>query len=180
MFFSPLEQFEVNSLFNFTLTNNLNGDTNILLLFTNINVFMLLILLLGVTCYRYIQFYGSFIPTTAFQSFLELLIGFIEGLVKENVASKNKIFQVFTPYIFCIFLFILASNYVGMVPYSFTITSSLAVTFSMSLATFIGINIIGSQIHKFAFLALFLPPGCPFKRKCNFFPTQLFQALSGL
>jgi len=56
-----------------------------------------------------------------------------EGLVRENAASKNKIFRVFTPYVFTAFIFILLSNFVGMVPYSFTITSSLIVAFSVAL-----------------------------------------------
>lgn len=161
MLFSPLEQFEVNNLLGLTLNNQGDGGVHMLLLMTNINIFMLIVLFLGVSFNRYISLYGSLVPTTSFQCFLELTIGFIENLVKENVASRNKIFQVFTPYIFCVFLFILLSNFVGMVPYSFTVTSSLAVTFSMALATFIGVNIVGSRIHKFAFLALFLPPGCP-------------------
>ena len=48
-----------------------------------------------------------------------------------------------------------------MIPYGFTVTSSLAITFSAALATFIGVNITGVKIHEFGFLALFLPPGCP-------------------
>ena len=48
-----------------------------------------------------------------------------------------------------------------MVPYSFTVTSSLAATLSVALASFIGINIVGATIHKLGFLAIFLPTGCP-------------------
>jgi ATP synthase subunit 6 len=161
MLYSPLEQFEVDRLIGFFLTNPSTGKTDVFILFSNINLFMLMVLFIAVFCYRYMGLYNSYIPKTPFQNFLELIVGFVEGLVKENVASNNKIFRVFTPYIFTIFIFILLSNFVGMVPYSFTITSSLIITFAIALASFIGINIVGARIHRFGFLALFLPPGCP-------------------
>ena len=161
MLYSPLEQFEVNKLIGFFLTNSSTGKTDAFILFSNINLFMLMILFIAVFCYRYMSLYNAYIPKTSFQNFLELIVGFVEGLVKENVASKNKIFRVFTPYVFTIFIFILLSNFVGMVPYSFTVTSSLIVTFSIALASFIGINIVGARIHQFGFMALCLPPGCP-------------------
>jgi len=159
--YSPLEQFEVNKLIGFVLTNSITGKNDAFILFSNINLFMLIILFIAVFCYRYTSLYNAYIPKTSFQNFLELIVGFVEGLVRENVASKNKIFRVFTPYVFTVFIFILLSNFVGMVPYSFTVTSSLIVTFSVALASFIGINLIGARIHQFSFLALFLPPGCP-------------------
>lgn len=161
MLYSPLEQFEVNKLIGFVLTNSITGKNDVFILFSNINLFMLIILFIAVFCYRYTSLYNAYIPKTSFQNFLELIVGFVEGLVRENVASKNKIFRVFTPYVFTVFIFILLSNFVGMVPYSFTVTSSLIVTFSVALASFIGINLIGARIHQFSFLALFLPPGCP-------------------
>lgn len=161
MLYSPLEQFEVNKLVAFILANHSTGKNDVFILFYNINLFMLMVLFIAIFCYRYISLYNAYIPSTSFQNFIELIVGFVEGLVKENVASKNKIFRVFTPYVFTVFIFILLANFVGMVPYSFTVTSSLIVTFSIALATFIGINIIGARIHQFSFLALFLPPGCP-------------------
>lgn len=91
----------------------------------------------------------------------ELLLEFASGLVKENTAAKHKILLVFVPYVFVVFFFVLFSNFVGMVPYSFTVTSSLAATLAVALASFIGVNIVGATIHRLGFLAIFLPPGCP-------------------
>jgi len=51
------------------------------------------------------------------------------------------------------------SNLIGMIPYSFTITSHIFVTFSLALTLFIGINIIAIKIHKLHFLGFFLPGG---------------------
>jgi F-type H+-transporting ATPase subunit a len=67
--------------------------------------------------------------------------------------------QKFFPLILSIFLFILISNVIGLVPYSFTITSHLIVTFALALAIFVGINIICLKIHGKSFLTLFLPAG---------------------
>jgi ATP synthase subunit 6 len=56
---------------------------------------------------------------------------------------------------------VLVSNLLGMIPYSFTVTSHLIVTFSMALAIFVGMNILGILKHGKHFLSLFFPPGAP-------------------
>ena len=61
-----------------------------------------------------------------------------------------------------VFLFILFCNLIGLVPYSFTVTSHLIVTFSMSFSIFIGINIIGFKHYKQKLLSLFLPANTSF------------------
>jgi ATP synthase subunit 6 len=62
-------------------------------------------------------------------------------------------------FIFTLFTFILISNIIGLVPYSFTVTSHLIVTFALALMTFIGINLICIREHGINMLSLFLPPG---------------------
>ena len=157
---SPLDHFEVDELLGF-LTHAITGKSDVVLLFSNINLFMLMILFVTSFCYRYISLYNAYVPKTSFQTLIELILGFVEGLVRENVASTNKLLRVLTPYVFTIFIFILLSNFVGMIPYSLTVTSFLILTFSVAFASFIGINIIGSRIHRFGFLAIVLHPGCP-------------------
>ncbi len=63
--------------------------------------------------------------------------------------------------LFAIFSYILFCNFLGMVPYSFTVTSHIVVTLGLAMVAFISINIIGIQTHGFHFLSLFLPPGAP-------------------
>ena len=65
------------------------------------------------------------------------------------------------PLIFTTFLLILFCNLFGMIPYSFTVTSHLIVTFSLALAIFLGLNILGILKNGTHFLALFFPPGAP-------------------
>ena len=152
--FSPLEQFEVTDLISFKF----NGVK--LILFSNISLFLTILMFL--TLLLYTDFLkNKLLPKTFLKVFFIFILNFIESLLRENVTSSNKFLQVYFPYIFIIFFFVLQSNFIGMVPYSFTLTSSLIVTFSLALGTFVGLNIVGILIHKLAFLALFLPPGTP-------------------
>jgi ATP synthase subunit 6 len=82
----------------------------------------------------------------------------ILNVVNENAGVKAK---KFFPLIFTTFVIILTCNLIGMIPYSFTVTSHLIVTFSTALAIFTGINILGILKHGKHFLSLFFPPGAP-------------------
>lgn len=77
-------------------------------------------------------------------------------MLVDNVGNRG---QKYFPFIFSVFLFVLIANVIGLVPYSFTITSHLVLTFSLALTTFIGINIICVREHGFHVFSLFLPPG---------------------
>ena len=88
----------------------------------------------------------------------ETIYQFIQNIVFESLGFVgNKFF----PFLFTMFIFVFASNLVGMVPYSFTITSHILFTFSLGLMTFLGINFIGLKCHGLHFFSLFLPPGSP-------------------
>ena len=100
----------------------------------------------------------NLLSKNSWQSILETLYGVILGVVSENSGPKGiKHF----PLIFTTFMLILVCNLLGMIPYSFTVTSHLIVTFSTALAIFIGINIIGILQNGKHFLSLFFPPGAP-------------------
>jgi ATP synthase subunit 6 len=79
--------------------------------------------------------------------------------------SFRKTLEKAEIYIFLSFLlfsfFILACNLLGMIPYGFTVTSHIVVTFGLALIMFIGINIIGFKTHGLHLFSLFLPPGAP-------------------
>lgn len=82
----------------------------------------------------------------------------IFGILNENIALKKKSFIVL---IFYLFLFLLFSNLVGMIPFSYTITSSLILTFFLSSGFFIGLNLIGFFHNKSSIFKTFLPGGSP-------------------
>jgi len=89
---------------------------------------------------------------------LKSLYGVVKNIIKSNTTLKR--YQYFSILLF-LFLFIFVSNLVGLIPYSFTLTSSFVVTFFLALTHFIGINIIGLTEQRWKFFNLFLPSGVP-------------------
>lgn len=69
--------------------------------------------------------------------------------------------QIYFPFIYALFLFILVNNLIGMVPYSFASTSHFVMAFSLSFTVVLGATILGFQIHGLKFFSLFVPAGCP-------------------
>jgi F-type H+-transporting ATPase subunit a len=92
------------------------------------------------------------------QSLGELGYDFIANLVRENVGSEGK---KYFPFIFTLFIFILFCNMLGMIPYSFSVTGQIIVTFALALTVFLGVTIIGISKNGIGFLRLFAPSGVP-------------------
>ncbi|WP_138379347.1 F0F1 ATP synthase subunit A [Luteithermobacter gelatinilyticus] len=65
------------------------------------------------------------------------------------------------PFVFSLFMFILFANVLGLMPYSFTVTSHIAVTFAMAFFVFVGVTLIGFIKHGIGFLKFFVPHGAP-------------------
>jgi F-type H+-transporting ATPase subunit a len=88
---------------------------------------------------------------------LKLLV-FVKSILKDNlVITKYSTYS----YICIIFFFFLVANAIGMIPYSFTLTSSLIITFYVALMFFGGANILGLIINRLSILSLFIPKGVP-------------------
>ena len=110
--YSPLEQFEIFKIGYFSILNNST-------------IFMLFSFVVLVYFFMYMQNTCLIIPNP-WQQVLELPFQFIKNIVTENINIK---YQVYFPYIFLYFLSILCYNLFGMIPYSFTVTSHLILTF---------------------------------------------------
>ena len=67
----------------------------------------------------------------------------------------------FFPFVFTLFMFVLACNLLGMLPYGFTVTSQIVVTFGLALVVFVGVTVIGFVRHGPGFCRFFLPEGVP-------------------
>lgn len=154
MFFipGPLEQFEISPLLSLNLGNFLD------LSITN----ALLITLLGLSLFYSLTF-AIGLPTgsprvlkQAWQYVVEGLILVSAAMLSDNVGKEG---EKFYPFIFSLFSFVVIANLIGLVPYSFTITSHLIVTFSLAIIVFVGVNIVGVQKHGIDILCLFLPGG---------------------
>ena len=77
-----------------------------------------------------------------------------------NQINVNK-GQLYFPFIYALFLFLLINNLIGMIPYSFSSTSHFILTFSISFIVVIGATFLGLIIHGLKFFSLFVPLGCP-------------------
>jgi ATP synthase subunit 6 len=137
---SPLEQFEILPII------------KVPFIFTNS---YLIIMISFVFLFLFFLLKNKFIPTKIQQIFEFILSNSIE-LSYSNIGKQGK---YFIPLIFVIFFFILLCNIVGMIPYSFTITSHLIITFLLSLTIYLGFNLIGIREHKLNFLKILLPNG---------------------
>jgi len=153
MFFSPLEQFEILPVFPITISFLDFSITNQTIMLSLIIFFLISIFFIVLK-----QSTNSlFIVPHRFQIVLELLYSMILGIVVDNISGEKA--QLFFPLIFTIFFFISSMNLIGLIPYSYTVTSHFIVTFSISFFIFIGMNIICVKTHKLEFFSLFLPSG---------------------
>ena len=88
----------------------------------------------------------------------EMFYNFIAKMISDTAGSKAK---PYFPFIFSLFMFVLFCNMVGMLPYSFTVTSHIIVTLILAIFIFIAVTIIGFMKHGFGYLKLFVPSGVP-------------------
>ena len=91
------------------------------------------------------------------------------SMVSDNVGPKG---EKYFPFIFTLFVFVLLSNLIGLVPYSFTLTSHLIVTFALAMIVFISVNIAGARIHGLKMFSLFLPAGTTFPLSLLLVPIE--------
>ena len=124
---------------------------------TNATVWMV-IAVTAVTLFVTVSMHGRAMVPGRWQSMAELSYEFIANLVRENVGSEGR---AFFPFIFTLFMFILFANTLGLIPYSFTPTSHVIVTFTLAIVVFVGVTVIGFARHGLGFLGLFLPKGIP-------------------
>ena len=88
----------------------------------------------------------------------EMFYSFVAKMISDTAGPKAK---PYFPFIFSLFMFVLFCNMVGMLPYSFTVTSHIIVTFVLASFIFIGVTVIGFIKHGFGYLKLFVPSGVP-------------------
>ncbi len=93
-----------------------------------------------------------------FQIISEMLYNFNSKMISDTAGKKAKPYFSF---IFSLFVFVLFCNMVGMLPYSFTVTSHIIVTLAFAMFIFVGVTILGFVIHGFKYLKIFVPSGVP-------------------
>jgi F-type H+-transporting ATPase subunit a len=147
---SPIEQFEIKRFLDLDIGIVDASFTNSSMLMVIAVSLITLLLVMGVRR-------RSLVPGR-WQSIVELAYDFVASMIRTNVGSDGR---PYFPFIFSLFMFILFGNMLGMLPYSFTFTSHLAVTLGMALVVFIGTTVIAFAKHGFRFFSFFLPHGTP-------------------
>jgi len=147
---SPLAQFEIKPL----VEMNIGGLD---LSFTNSAAWMVVAIILATIMLTASMSRRAMIPGR-WQSVSELCYEFVANMVRDNVGTEGR---RYFPFIFTLFVFILFCNTLGMVPFSFTPTSHIIVTFALAFVVFIGVTIIGFAKNGAGFLRLFAPSGVP-------------------
>lgn len=151
---SPLDQFEIRNLI--SLDAPLLGNLSISL--TNIGLYLTISGCL-VFIISHVSNNENKIISNAWSVYQESIYATIHSIVISQINEKKG--QVYFPFMYVLFLFILVNNLIGMVPYSFASTSHFVLTFSLSFTIVLGATILGFSKHGLEFFSLFVPAGCP-------------------
>lgn len=147
---SPLDQFLIKPLIPIHV-----GGLDISL--TNSSMFMLIVTF-AIIALQYYGLKGNNLVPNRIQALFESSYDFIAHMVDENCGKEAR---PFAPLVFSLFMFVLFANLFGMLPYSFTVTSHFAVTFSLALIVFLTVTVLGFVKHGTHFFSFFCPPGAP-------------------
>ena len=148
---SPLEQFEIKNLIGFNAPVFGYFNFNI----TNLALYTIIILALIIAFHFFANNENKIIPNK-WSIALESIFVSVNTIVKEQLGK-----EIYFPFIYSLFFFILIANLCGNVPYSFTITTSLMVSIGLSFTILLGVTILGLSIHKTKFFSFFVPSGTP-------------------
>ena len=150
---SPLSQFEVVSLIglNAPILSYIN------LSLTNLALYSCFILFVVIGLHFYGNNESNLIPSKWSIS-LESSFQSLSSMVREQVGSQS---EIYIPFIYSLFFFILIGNLISNVPYSFAVTASGVVSLGLSFTIFIGVTLLALSIHGIKFFAFFIPAGTP-------------------
>jgi len=130
---------------------------NVDISFTNASLFMMISALAIISVFFAGTKRKAIVPTKI-QLLTELSYTLVSKMISDIAGSKAK---PYFPFVFSLFMFVLFCNMLGMLPYSFTVTSHIIVTFTLAAVIFVGVTIIGFVNHGAGYLKLFIPSGVP-------------------
>jgi F-type H+-transporting ATPase subunit a len=164
---SPLAQFEIKPLIQIHV-----GGLD--LSFTNSALMMVIALALAITLLIVGTRKRAVVPGRL-QSIAELSYEFVANIVRESVGAEGR---AYFPLVFSLFIFVLFGNMLGMIPYGFTFTSHIIVTFTMALMVFLLVTILGFAKHGIHFFTFFCPPGVSWILMPLMIPIEIISYLS--
>ncbi|MGB2294242.1 MAG: F0F1 ATP synthase subunit A [Candidatus Puniceispirillum sp.] len=147
---SPVAQFEIKPIFDLTI-----GGYDVS--FTNSSLFMLLAIVVSSVFLISAMRKRELIPGRM-QGLAEMMYEFVADMVRSNVGNEGR---PYFPFIFTIFVFLLFGNLLGLIPYSYTFTSQIVVTFVMAAFVFLALTVLALFKHGLHFFSFFVPAGAP-------------------
>ncbi len=163
----PLEQFEIKTYIPIEI-----GGMDVS--FTNASLFMV-IAITAVTLFLTFGMRRHALVPGRWQSMAELSYEFIASLLRDNVGQEGR---KYFPFVFTLFMFLLFSNAIGLIPYAFTVTSHVIVTFALAAVVFLGVTVIAIIKHGMGFFGFFLPPGVPLYMAPLWVPIEVVSYLA--
>jgi F-type H+-transporting ATPase subunit a len=142
--------------------------------FTQSNLFMVIAGGLIVALMMYGMRPAAMVPGRL-QSLAESAYGFIDDMVVAQVGEEGR---RFFPFVFTLFMFILFGNMLGLLPYAFTYTSHISLTFMLALMVFVLITAVSIALHGKKFLGYFFPEGAPLWLAPIIIPVEIVSYLS--
>jgi F-type H+-transporting ATPase subunit a len=151
---SPLDQFEIRNLFSINVSFLGNSYFSL----TNIGLYIIISFIL-IIIYSLLAINNNKITPNNWSISQETIYSTVHSIVINQINTNKG--QIYFPFIYSLFVFILINNLIGLIPYSFASTSHFILTFSISFTVVLGATILGFQKHGVHFFSLFVPAGCP-------------------
>jgi F-type H+-transporting ATPase subunit a len=147
----PIHQFQIVKLFPVA---NIGGHE---IAFTNSSAFMVLAVG-GITAFLLSTTANRSLVPGRLQSVAELSYEFVANTINSTAGKEG---MKFFPFVFSLFMFILVANLVGLIPYTFTVTSHIIITAALALSVFLTVLVYGFWKNGLHFFNLFVPKGIP-------------------
>ncbi|MGX9394006.1 F0F1 ATP synthase subunit A (plasmid) [Nitrobacteraceae bacterium UC4446_H13] len=164
----PIKQFEIVPLVNL---GKIAGHE---IAFTNSAAYMMLTVALSAG-FMLLGTRSKALVPGRWQSTVEILYEFVLKILRDITGEHG---MRFFPLVFSLFMFVLIANLVGLVPYSFTVTSHLIVTFALAMIVFVTVTVYGLLRHGLGFFRLFMPAGIPVVLAPFIVPIEIISYLS--
>jgi F-type H+-transporting ATPase subunit a len=150
------------------------GDFGHAYMFSQSNLFMVIAVLV-ITVLMVAGMARSAIVPGRLQALAESSYEFVHDMVVGQVGDEGK---RYFPFVFCLFMFVLVGNLLGLIPYAFTFTSHIAVTFGLAALVFVVVTVVGLVIHGTHFFTYFFPEGAPKVLAPIIIPIEIISYLS--
>jgi len=151
MAIDPIHQFQIHDMMPVMKIGNQTIQFTNSAIFMFVTVALTVALLLGTTV-------GRRLVPTRLQSLGELSYEFVTNTIRSTAGEEG---MKFFPLVFCLFMFILVSNMIGLIPYAFTVSSHLIITAALALLVFFTVLVYGFYKNGLHFFNLFVPKGIP-------------------